>query len=181
MARCGLALAGALLVGIGAQIDIPMFPVPMSLQTFAVSVVGLVCAPGLATVTLLTYLALGAAGLPVFAEGGSGLEALYGPTAGYLWGFVGMAWWTAWLVRRLDRPGFGALFVAALIPSLALMVPGVVWLWAVTALTPGEAVMAGAAPFLIGKLVKTLLAVFAARHIRTRLQRRWGDSRVTES
>ena len=63
----GAALAGALLVGLGAQIDVPMYPVPMSLQTLAVSIVGLLCAPRLAALALLAYLALGAVGLPVFA------------------------------------------------------------------------------------------------------------------
>lgn len=174
LARAGVALAGALLVGIGAQIDVPMYPVPVSLQTFAVSIVGLLCAPTLAAATLLVYLALGAAGLPVFAGGGSGLDALWGPTAGYLWGFVGMAWLTARLVGRWGRQGFGRLFLAALLPSFLLLVPGVLWLAVATPLTLAEAVASGAAPFVVGKLVKTALAVAAARLIWSELGRRWG-------
>ncbi|MBB3713253.1 biotin transport system substrate-specific component [Limimaricola variabilis] len=179
----GIALGGALLVGLAAQIDVPMYPVPMSLQTFAVSVIGLLCRPMLAAVTLLTYLALGAAGLPLFAGGNSGLAALSGPTAGYLWGFVGMAWMTAWLVGRLRRHSFGALFVAAFLPSLALLVPGVLWLAASTSLTLGAAVMTGAVPFLVGKLVKTTLAVLVARLVGAELERRgvppWHGRRMT--
>ncbi|PHP29320.1 biotin transporter BioY [Limimaricola cinnabarinus] len=168
----GAALAGALLVGLGAQIDVPMYPVPMSLQTLAVSIVGLLCAPRLAALALLAYLALGAVGLPVFAGGGSGMAALYGPTAGYLWGFVGMAWLTAWLVRRWGRGSFGLLFLAAFLPSLALLVPGVSWLAITTPVTIGEAVMTGAVPFLVGKIVKTTLAVLSARAVWSSLQQR---------
>lgn len=172
--RLGIMLGGALFVSLGAQIDLPMYPVPMSLQTFAVSVVGLLCGPLLATLTLLTYLALGAAGLPVFAGGNGGLAALWGPTAGYLWGFVGMAWMTAWMVGRLERRNFANLYAAALVPSLLLMVPGVLWLAARSPLTLLEAIATGAAPFLIGKLVKTALAVICAQAARRMLAQEAG-------
>ncbi len=174
IATIGLVLGGAFLVGLGAQIDVPMYPVPMSLQTLAVSLVGLLCVPLLAASVLLVYLALGAAGLPFFAGGGSGIAALYGPTAGYLWGFVGMAWLTAWLVQRWGQDGFGWLFLAVYLPSLALLVPGVIWLAARTPLTLGEAVMTGTVPFLVGKVVKTTLAILGARAIWSWLGRRQG-------
>lgn len=165
----GVAFGGAFLVGVGAQIDVPMYPVPMSLQTLAVSLVGLLCTPRLAATALIVYLALGAVGLPIFAGGGSGVAALYGATAGYLWGFVVMAWLTARLVQRWGHDGFGWLFLAVYLPSLALLVPGVVWLAMRTPLTLGEAVMTGAVPFLVGKVVKTALAIGGARAVWSQL------------
>ncbi|SDE01847.1 biotin transporter BioY [Limimaricola pyoseonensis] len=184
----GMALAGALLVALAAQIDVPMYPVPMSLQTLAVSIVGLTFSPGAAFAALAIYLSLGAAGLPVFAGGEAGLWHLAGPTAGYLFGFVFMAWLTAMLVRAGWRGSFGRYFVAALVPSLLLMVPGVLWLSWASGMTLAEAVATGAAPFLVGKLVKTALAVlvvqagwrFVARRRMARPPRRPGRSVLPE-
>ena len=99
-----MVLAGSALLGLSAQATVPMLPVPMTLQTLAVSVIGLAYGSRLAAATVLAYLAEGAMGLPVFANGGFGIAALAGPTSGFLWGFVGMAWLTGWMVERgLDR------------------------------------------------------------------------------
>ena len=144
-----------------AQVSVPMFPVPMTLQTLVVSMIGLAYGSRLGAATVLAYLAEGAMGLPVFANASAGIAPLMGPTAGFLWGFVGMAWLTGVLVERgLDR-GFVRLFVAALIPGLLLFVPGVLVLKAVTGLGWQAALMAGMVPFLLGALVKAVLAAMA--------------------
>ena len=119
-----LVLAGSALVALSAQASVPMWPVPMTLQTLAITLIGLTYGSRLAAATMLAYLAEGAVGLPVFANASGGIAPLMGPTAGFLWGFVGMAWLTGWLVERgLDR-GFLRLFVAGLVPGLMLFVPG---------------------------------------------------------
>ncbi|SES16210.1 biotin transport system substrate-specific component [Tranquillimonas rosea] len=155
-----MVVAGSALIAISAQVSVPMFPVPMSLQTLAISMIGLTFGARLAAVTLLAYLAQGAAGLPVFA-GGHSAPALIGPTAGFLYGFVAMAWLTGFLAERGMARGFGRLFIAAFIPATLLFVPGVAWLWAATPLDFGGAMNAGAIPFLLGDVVKSTLAALA--------------------
>ncbi|MEM1388773.1 MAG: biotin transporter BioY, partial [Pseudomonadota bacterium] len=85
-----LVLAGTALIALAARVSIG-WPVPMTLQTLAILVVGFSYGARLATVTLLTYLAQGAAGLPVFAGGGAGIGYMMGATGGFLLGFVFMA------------------------------------------------------------------------------------------
>lgn len=153
-----MVLAGSWLVALSAQVSVPMYPVPMTLQTLAISVIGLTYGARLAGATLLTYLAQGALGFPVFAGGAAGAVHLMGPTGGFLIGFVAMAWLTGYLVQRgLDR-GFGRLFLAAFIPALLLFVPGVLWLWFITPLDLQGAAMVGAVPFQLGGIVKSAVA-----------------------
>ncbi len=161
-AKIALVVAGALLVAASARAEVPMYPVPMSLQTLAISLIGLTYGARLAAVTLLAYLAQGAMGLPVFAGGAAGAAYMMGPTGGYLVGFVGMAWLTGWLVERGFGRGLGRLFVAALIPATLLFVPGVLWLWTVTPLDLNGAIAAGALPFLLGGVVKSGVAAMIA-------------------
>ncbi|MDH5749223.1 MAG: biotin transporter BioY, partial [Rhodospirillales bacterium] len=86
-----LAVAGSLLLILSAKISIPFWPVPMTMQTFAVLVIGMAYGPRLGLATVLLYLAEGAFGMPVFAgtpEKGIGLAYMMGPTGGYLVGFA---------------------------------------------------------------------------------------------
>ncbi|MBN2759137.1 MAG: biotin transporter BioY [Rhodobacteraceae bacterium] len=156
--KVAMVAFGSLLVGMSAQISVPMFPVPMTLQTLAISLIGLTYGARLAGATLLAYLAQGAAGLPVFAGGAAGAVHLVGPTGGFLVGFVAMAWLTGLLVERGLSGGLLRLFGAALVPALLLFVPGVAWLWFITPLDFEGALMAGAIPFQLGGIVKSLVA-----------------------
>lgn len=160
--KVALVLAGTLLVALGAQAEVPMVPVPMSLQTLAISVIGLTFGARLAAATLLVYLGQGAMGLPVFAGGAAGAAHLMGPTGGYLAGFVIMAWLTGFMAERGFGCGFLRLFLAALVPATLLFVPGALWLWAITPLDLSGAVAAGVTPFLVGGLVKSAVAAMVA-------------------
>lgn len=156
--QVALVVFGSVLVAISAQVSVPMFPVPMTLQTLAISLIGLTYGARLAAVTLAAYLAQGAIGFPVFAGGAAGAVHLVGPTGGFLIGFVAMAWLTGYLVQRgLDR-GFVRLSLAAFIPATLLFVPGVLWLWFITPLDFNAAVAAGMTPFLLGGVVKSVAA-----------------------
>lgn len=153
-----LVLAGSALIAIGAQITVPMWPVPMTLQTFAITLIAMTYGSRLAALTVLAYLVEGAAGLPVFAGGAGGAAHLVGPTAGFLWGFVPMAWLTGLLVEKgLDR-GFLRLFVAGAVPNLLLYVPGVWWLSQFLGKPLAWAIEKGMLPFLLGDMVKTAIA-----------------------
>lgn len=159
VANVALVLAGTALLALSARVSVPMYPVPMTLQTLVISLIGLTYGSRLAAATLIAYLAEGAIGLPVFSAGGS----LVGPTSGFLWGFVGMAWLTGFMVERGFDRSFAKLFIAAFVPALLLFVPGVIGLKLVTGMGWQAALMAGAVPFLLGAVVKAVIAAMAVK------------------
>lgn len=154
-----LAVLGSLLLWASAKIQVPFWPVPMTLQTAAVFLIGLACGPRLGLATVALYLAEGAAGLPVFAgtpEKGVGLPYMLGPTGGYLAGFLAAAWIAGRAAElRLRLP---ALVGMLLLASVAIYVPGLLWLS--TFVGPEKAVQLGLLPFVLGDLVKLLLVAF---------------------
>lgn len=154
-----LALAGTMLLTLSAKIQIPFWPVPMTMQTFVVLAIGMAYGWRLGGATLLLYMAEGAMGLPVFAgtpEKGIGIAYMMGGTGGYLVGFVLAAALTGWLAERgMDRrPATTAL--AMLAGNVAIYVPGVLWL--TTLIGFEKAVQFGLTPFLMSDLVKLVLA-----------------------
>jgi len=156
LASALMVLSGTALVALAAQLAVPMYPVPMTMQTFAVLLVGAVIGAGRAAISMSLYLGLGAAGLPVFA----GAQNLTGvlPTAGYLVGFVA----AAALVGLLARMGWSSspLRVAASFAAGSLVIYGfgVVGLMLALDLTLASAITVGVAPFLIGDVAKAALA-----------------------
>ena len=171
-----LAVLGSLLVAAAAQITVPMWPVPMTLQSFAVLAVGAAYGSRLGAATLGLYMIEGAAGLPFFRGGKSGLQddalAYWFPSgsAGYLVGFI----LAAWLVGLLIERGWGATLLktiaAVFAGAIVLYVPGLVWLavWAAkTGVVPegqtaiGAALSWGLYPFLAGDALKAVIAGLA--------------------
>lgn len=156
--KAGLVLAGSFFIALAAQVSVPMFPVPMTLQTLAILIVGLTFGSRLGAVTLLTYLAEGAAGLPVFANGGFGVAALIGPTAGFLYGFVAMAWLAGLAVERGLARGVVSTALCGIVISALLYLPGLAWPAAVLGTTLPELWAGWMSPFLIGDAVKAVIA-----------------------
>ena len=166
--QAALILVGSVLIAASARVEVPMYPVPMTLQTLMISLVGLTYGSRLAALTVLAYLAQGAAGLPVFSGGNAGLGwLLAGPTAGFLWGFVAMAWATGWLAERTGARSLAALFAVTVVPAFGLFVFGAGWPllagqiglaapW--TQMTATAIWAAFVAPFLLGTLVKSAVA-----------------------
>lgn len=149
--KVGITLAAAVLIAVGARIQVPFWPVPMTLQTLAVLIIAAGLGPRLGLAAMGTYMAAGIAGLPVFA-GGAGLAYLAGPTTGFL---IGMA--LAMVVTGLLSRGRGAAgrALAMAAGTVAIYVPGLIWL---SAFVPAEALFAtGVMPFLPGDLVKIAL------------------------
>ena len=153
--QAALVLGGTAFIALAAQVSVPMFPVPMTLQTLAILIVGLTFGARLGAVTLLAYLAQGAMGLPVFANGMNG-AALLGPTAGFLVGFVAMAWLAGLAVEKGLARGPVTTALCCLAVSAALYLPGLTWLATFTGLE--TAVTVGALPFLAGDAVKAVIA-----------------------
>jgi len=155
----GLALLGSALLAASAQISLPMWPVPATLQTLAVLLLGALGGPRLGAASVALYLAEGAAGLPVFAGGAGGLAVLAGPTAGYLLGFLPAAWLAGLAGRGLARQ---VLVLTA--AHLLLFIPGIAWLAGFVGWE--RAVSAGFVVFLPGTVVKTALALAILRAVR---------------
>jgi biotin transport system substrate-specific component len=154
-----LMVLGSVLLMASAKAQVPMWPVPMTMQTFVVLVIGMTYGPRLGTATVMLYLFEGALGLPVFAgtpEKGIGLLYMAGPTGGYLLGFLLAAALMGWLAERgWDRTLPWA--IAAMTAGTVLqLVPGVAWL--ATLIGWDKAIAAGLTPFIVGAVVKIALA-----------------------
>jgi len=153
-----IVIAFSLFNAIAAQLAIPIGPVPITMQTFAVTLTGALLGPRLGAAALIAYLIEGAVGLPFFAEGRAGIGTLLGPTGGYLVSFPAAAYITgAFSEHGWDRHFLTAVAAMA-IGSVVILLAG--WSWLVVGLgaTPLAAFKAGVAPFLIGDVVKIVLA-----------------------
>lgn len=161
LAQFALVVGGTLLLTLSAKVTVPMWPVQMSLQTLAVLLVGSTLGFRLGTVTVLAYLAEGAAGLPVFQgtpAQGLGLAYMVGPTGGYLAGFVVMAALAGWAADRGWRRSPLRMGAVMLIGEVIMLALGAAWLGVL--LGAERAIALGVGPFLLGDLVKLGLAVW---------------------
>ena len=153
-----LALVGSALIALCAQISVQFFPVPLTLQTFAVFLIGLTYGWRLGGISIVLYLAEGALGLPVFAGGKSGLIVLMGPTAGYLVGFLLAATACGWFAERGFDRSYAKLFAALLVGNILLYVPGLLWLGSMIGWDQ-PVLELGLYPFVLGDLMKIAMAV----------------------
>ncbi|HEY4251114.1 MAG TPA: biotin transporter BioY [Roseomonas sp.] len=151
--KTGLTLlAGAALMTLAAKTQLPFWPVPMTLHTLAVMGFAVLLGPRLAAGIVLTYLAAGAAGLPVFSgspERGIGLAYMAGPTGGYLLGYLIAAWLVGSLAQGRRMAGRIGAMLAGLLP-----IYGVGLAWLAVFLPADRLLPLGVAPFLLGDLIK---------------------------
>jgi biotin transport system substrate-specific component len=155
-----LVLAASLLMTVSAKIQVPFWPVPMTMQTYMVIVIGLALGPRLGPAAVAAYLVQGTLGLPVFAgtpEKGIGLAYMTGPTGGYLLGFL----LAAVIAGQCAARGFDRHWPKALLSAcaamLAIYVCGLSWLS--TLIGMDKAIEFGAMPFLLGDALKIILAM----------------------
>ena len=156
-----LVVGFSLVTALFSQFSIWIGPVPITGQTFAVLLCGAMLGSRLGALSQLTYLAIGATGVPFwFALGGPvGIARIAGPTGGYLIGFVAAAFVVGWLAERgWDRRTWKA-GVAMAVGSIVIYSFGLLWL---SRFVPGDAVFkAGLYPFVIGDAIKIALAALA--------------------
>lgn len=168
-----LAVAGAVLLTISAKIQIPFYPVPVTMQTLVVMLLGMAYGTKLGTASVFLYLAAGAAGMPVFAgtpEKGIGLAYMLGPTGGYLLGFVLAAALCGELARRGWDKNIVLTALAMFAGTALIYVPGLLWLGNVVGWD--KPVLAwGLYPFIIGDLFKLALAAGALPPLSRALRR----------
>ena len=170
-----LAIIGSILIAISSKIKIPFYPVPMTMQTFMVVLIGILYGWKLGLFTVALYLFEGAIGLPVFAgtpEKGIGLVYLTGPTMGYLMGFFLAVFISGYYFPKIKISGqnevswFGKiiismkLFALFVLSMMSIYIVGIIWLsnfvgW-------GKVLALGVYPFLLAEILKiTLLTIFA--------------------
>ena len=154
-----LVLGASLVIALSAQvaIQLPFSPVPITGQTMAVLLVGALLGSRRGALAVLAYIAEGLAGLPVFAGGAAGLARLFGPTGGYLVGFVAAAFLVGWLAERGWDRRFGTTLAAMTLGNLVIYGVGAVWL-AVFVGGLSRAWSLGVLPFLPGDAIKIVLA-----------------------
>lgn len=155
-----LAFAGTLLLTLAAKINVPFYPVPMTMTTFAVLAIGMAYGWRLGAATVLLYLAQGAMGLPVFAgtpEKGIGLAYMMSGTGGYLVGYVFAAAICGWLAERGWDRHVVTTGAAMLLGNIALYVPGLLWLGILFGWDK-PILEWGLTPFVLGDLTKLALA-----------------------
>lgn len=156
----GLIVAVAALTALLAQLRIPLpgSPVPITGQTFAVLLGAAALGPLRGGAAQVLYVVLGASGLPVFTGGEAGLRYAFGPTGGYLVGFVAASLVVGALARRgADRRVTGAV-AAFVVGTIVIYALGVPWLRAVTGMPLAAALWNGAGVFVLGDVVKALAA-----------------------
>jgi len=155
-----LAIGGSVLLAISAKLQVPFWPVPMTMQPLAVLLIGIGLGPELGAATVLLYLAEGASGLPVFAKGG-GAAYLAGPTAGYLMSYPFAAALVGWLTQAGRARSFTLALLGCALSVAVMYACGAGWL--ATFIGVEKAWFAGVQPFLIGDAVKVVIAALLAQ------------------
>ena len=155
-----IVILGSFLIAFSSKLQVPFYPVPMTLQTMVVLMLGMALGWRLAGATVLLYLAEGALGLPVFAgtpEKGIGFSYMLGSTGGYLFGFLVAATVCGWLAERGWGHNFIATAACMFIGNFLIYMFGVTWLGAVFGWDK-PLLSWGVLPFLWGDLLKIILA-----------------------
>ena len=162
LARSALiAIAGSALLWVSAKIQVPFWPVPLTMQTFVVLSLGAALGWRLGTATVALYLLEGALGLPVFAgtpEKGLGIAYMAGPTGGYLAGFIAGGLAVGLLAERGWDRSVPRMFAAVALGHALIFLAG--WAWLATLVGPAKAWVLGVEPFYAATLLKTALAAF---------------------
>lgn len=169
--------AGALALALSANLEIPLEPVPFTLQILALGFIAATLKPKEAASAAGAYVAAGALGAPVFAGGLGGVWRLAGPTGGFILGFIAGAWIGAALLSQLSKmrlPWAVSCFASVVAMTGAVYLCGWAQLVLVAQLSPAAAFAAGVAPFVVFDLMKAGLvaSALAAGRIAAREARR---------
>ena len=156
------------LIAVCAQISLPLPPVPASLSIFAVLLCGAVLGPRWGALSVCGYVVMGTIGLPVFAGFRGGPNVLFGPTGGYLFGYILCAYAVGTATRRIPHQ-VGARFVAMVLCLPLCYIPGTLWMMLITRADVLTAAVSGALAFIPGDLAKALLAAMLSVRLKRAL------------
>jgi len=162
------AFFGALTAA-GAYIIIPLPPVPITAQTFFLNVAAALLGGPLGAASQFIYIMLGVVGMPVFAGGKAGLGVLFGPTGGYLIGFILGAFVVGFLAGIKKDAGISWYILSMLAGMVIIYSLGVLQLSFVAKLDLLKALSVGVLPFLPGDIVKIVLAAFVSARLKKRI------------
>lgn len=151
----GLVLLGVTLLFLTSQISIPIEPIPITFQTVGVMLIGLAYSRGMAALIVLLYLILGALDIPIFANFTGGLQKLFGPSGGYLWGFLAAVILMTTLKRYLNYRVLSHIIFNCLSGTAIILIIGVGWLAFYIGFA--AAIKSGFYPFIILGVIKIFL------------------------
>lgn len=154
---------GTLILFAGAQIRIPLNPVPITLSTVAVMLIGLLYKRSTAIASVIAYLAVGASGTPVFNGFSYGLKVLQGPTAGYLLGFLLAVIVMTSLRQRYNLESFLGRLINCAAGTGIIYICGITWLSTLTSFN--NAITLGFIPFIIPGAIKAIFLCGAMKLI----------------
>lgn len=165
-----LIALGAALMAIFSQISFPLpfTAVPITLQVFGVVVISIILEEKISTIALTIFAFLGAIGIPVYSNFSAGVGVLFGPTGGYIIGFIFMAYIVGFFSRKGNK---GVLIIGSYIGLTIEYVLGVLQLKLVLGLTLNQALVSGLYPFIIKDIVVTALGIMVAIIVKKRLKR----------
>lgn len=159
----------AAIIGVLAQLTIPLPLVPITGQTLAIGLAATILGSRYGTISVLLYLFIGAVGVPVFAEFSGGISKLVGPTGGYLVGFVPAAFIMGWLLEKTSFTYLNAI-IANTIGMIITLFFGTIWLKIAMDMTWTAAFTGGFIPFIIVGIIKAALASWIGILVRKRLE-----------
>ena len=166
--RIGAVLIGSWVIAASSWVSAPMYPVPMTMQTFAVLLVAGMAGARLGFAIVVTWLTQAALGLPFLADGAGGLDAFSGPTAGYLAGFALAAFVCGWLTEQPQLRGWAPMLTVFLLGHALILACG--WGRLAMLIGAGPAFESGVGPFLVGAMLKSVLAMVVVKLAEPRIR-----------
>jgi len=157
----------AALTAVGAFISIPIYPVPLTLQTLFTLLAAMTLGSVMGASSQIIYVLLGVIGLPVFAGFKAGIGILFGPTGGFLFGFIISAYVIGKIIELKKEKNIFYYFLAGVIGTIILYIIGITQLSLVTGIGIKKAITVGMLPFLPGDILKVIAASFIASKLRT--------------
>lgn len=157
------------IIGVLAQVTIPLPLVPITGQTLAIGLAATILGSRYGTYSTILYMVIGAIGVPVFSQMSSGLGVLFGPTGGFIVGFIPTVYFMG---KYLEMTRFSVTnaIIANIIGMFITLLFGTVWLKVAASLTWSGAFLSGFAPFVVVGLVKAVLAGWIGIVVRRRLK-----------
>ncbi|MDR2834351.1 MAG: biotin transporter BioY [Streptococcaceae bacterium] len=166
-----LAALFASIIAITAQISVPIGIVPATMQPTGVLLTGLILGKKWGSISTSIYVLMGAIGLPVYAGGASGFGALFGPTGGYLFGFIAVAFVIGFIHERKQR-NFFSISIAVITGAIVMLVLGMTWLKIFTGMSFLESFAVGIVPFILPNTLQIVLVIAVGMGILKRLPKR---------
>ncbi|KRQ87862.1 Biotin transporter BioY [Caloramator mitchellensis] len=156
----------AALISVLSLVSIPIGTVPITLQTFAILLTGIVLGPTDGGLAVLTYILLGSIGLPVFAGGKAGFQVIFGPTGGYILSFPIAAYTAGMAIKQYNSIKQAVIIICSI---LVVYLIGVPYLKLMTGMDIYKALKIGLIPFIIPDMIKAFIALYLGKIIKRRV------------